>query len=218
MLTGHIVNKINAASKHPLFEKMEQEKLFPKQLEMFIQNYAARTKYTAIFIAQLLTVALKDADYHAAHNVSKNLHEEMGENIKGAMHPELLQKSLNTFLTKFGLKEISLKTVEQSPLIIDETRTYIKQIGDLYLNNDIVTGLSISLAHETEASNMLTNIRQGLAKYKSMFTDQEWGTIDKYFQEHLDNGVEEGHSQDAIESITPYVNSDINKQNIEQLC
>jgi hypothetical protein len=204
-----LLHHVDNLTKHPVFKNeyfafLKKHKFSPELYAFHRANFFFRTEATVKSVAHVCANAALHNDQDTLILFSYILNEECGEGNKLRCHELLMEQSHNIFGDKeYNLTPLKVKEAgSQYPdVIINETKRYREKIGSL-LNKSYETMLGVAYALETHASYMLTNFREVFSISRTAMNESEYkNLVEIYFNVHLDNGVEDRHSEDSKQCI-----------------
>ena len=216
-----VMLKVDVASPLFVYCSSLSRGLNSTQFHVFRDNYLLRTRNTIPSVAKVALAAARHRDYPTLSSIARNLYEETGEGVAKDSHTELLTDCFNTHgRVVFDLPPVSLDEVNNSPVLLPETYTFLRQQDALYESEDYLSVLAASYAQELAADGMLRAIRDSLfLPYRSRYTGpDDWQRVSRYFDVHL-NGLEEAHGEMARKAVEDNCKSEkdhINADNAAQ--
>lgn len=184
--------------QNPYFELLRHSKWTKDTYELHRANFFYRTELTVKTIAHVCARSAEQEDQRTLILFSYILNEECGNGDLNLCHAVLMERAHNLFgQAVFGLDPLLVTESKNSPLIIEGTDRYRKRMSEL-CSSSYQRMLGVTMALESHAEKMLGHCRTAFRAYaerfeRSVFVNQ----IEVYFNNHLNEGVEQRHADDA---------------------
>jgi hypothetical protein len=188
--------------KNPYFDFLCTTKWNKNTYELHRANFFYRTELTVKAIAHVCSRAAAQEDQNTLILFSHILNEECGNGRPSHCHAVLMEQAHNLFgQTEFALTPLLIKEAKNHPLIIPETQQYRDKLQEL-TRGSYQCMLGALMFLETHAEKMLRICREAFrASHRQLDLSEYKRKVEIYFNCHLENGVEERHSQDAKQCV-----------------
>lgn len=170
-----------------------------REVEIFAQNYWARTCRTALMVALSF---LHAKHISARAEIVKNLYSELGNGDAKKAHSVLLEKYLLDLLIRLAGRKYTLDELEAGE-VLPSTHLFIAEQEALYApaeqGRPSSHALGALLAQEWLAYSMLTRLYEGARNYQNLYSNNdEFHEWCEYFYIHIGEAEKEHKVQSLI--------------------
>jgi len=198
---------VHEIENHPVYQNryfglLRHSKWTRETYALHRANFFYRTELTVKTIAHVCARAAQEEDQGTLILFSYILNEECGNGDPAQCHAVLMEKAHNLFgQSVFDLKPLLVTAASGSDAIITGTNCYRERMSAL-CSASYQRMLGVAMALESHARRMLEHCRTAFRAYadrfeRSVFVDQ----IEVYFNNHLNDGVEQRHADDATSCV-----------------
>jgi hypothetical protein len=194
---------LNDLDDHSIFKNdffwLLQNKDWSRQTyELIRANFFYRTELTVKGIAHVCARAAGNNDMDTLILFAYILNEETGNGERKHCHEFFMEQAFNLYgASELNVSPLLVQQAKKSDLLIAETQIYRDCIHEL-ITDSYSRMLGVALALELHADRMLSIFREAFRRNRRKMNEIDFEhKVEMYFNNHLDNGVEERHAADA---------------------